>query len=151
MELSSYIVGFVDGEGTFSVSFSYRSKLNTNIEVKPSFSISQHKRNLAILLKIKDYFKVGSIRYSRRDRNYKYETRSCKDIVKTIIPFFKKNRLLTSKKKDFELFFEICELMYKNYHLNREHLAKIIDKAYQMNESGKRKYTKKQHLRFMAR
>lgn len=61
MEFKSYITGFTDGEGTFSVSFSHRAKLRTNIEARPSFSISQHKRNLEILKEIREYFGVGSI------------------------------------------------------------------------------------------
>ena len=56
MEFKSYITGFVDGEGTFSVSFNYRAKLKTKIEVRPSFSISQHKRSLEILEKIPEDF-----------------------------------------------------------------------------------------------
>ena len=133
MEFTSYIAGFVDGEGTFCISFNYRAKLNTNIEVRPSFSISQHKRNLAILRRIRDYFGVGSIRFSKRDQNYKYEVRSLRDLVKKVIPYFEKFPLQTTKQKDFELFREICFLMKENYHLNVNSLKEIIEKAYQMN------------------
>ena len=108
MDFASYITGFVDGEGTFSVSFNYRAKLNTNVEVRPSFSISQHKRNLEILKRIRDYFGVGSIRFSKRDQNYKYEVRSLNDLLKKVIPHFEEFPLRTTKQKDFKLFREIC-------------------------------------------
>ena len=152
MKLSAeYITGFIDGEGTFSVSFNYRAKLNTKIEVRPSFSVSQHKRSLEVLEGIYDFFKVGSIRFSKKDQNYKYETRSIKDIVKVVIPHFNKYPLHTSKAKDFAIFAKICSLVYANQHRNLATLQEIIDLAYQMNPGGKRKYTKKQLLRFMPR
>jgi len=151
MEFASYIAGFVDGEGTFCVSFNYRARLNTKIEVRPSFSISQHKRNLEILKRIKAYFGVGSIRFSKRDQNYKYEVRSLKDLLKRVIPHFENFPLRTTKQKDFEFFREICFSMKENRHLNRDCLKDIIEKAYQMNESGQRRYKKKQLLRFMTR
>ena len=151
MEFKSYITGFVDGEGTFSVSFNYRAKLKTKIEVRPSFSISQHKRSLEILEKIQKYFGVGGIRFSKRDQNYKYEVRSIKDLITKIIPHFQKYPLQTTKQKDFEIFTDICQLMYTNHHRNPKHLRMIIDNAYTMNESGKRKYLKSKLLKFMTR
>jgi hypothetical protein len=151
MELQSYITGFVDGEGTFSVSFCHRTKFKTNIEVRPSFSISQHKRNLEILKEIKEYFGVGAIRFSKRDQNYRYEVRAINDLVQKVIPHFQKYPLRTSKVRDFLLFVEICKLVSANHHLNADYLEKIINKAYQMNESGKRRYSKSKLLKLMAR
>ncbi|MFC1710183.1 LAGLIDADG family homing endonuclease [Patescibacteria group bacterium] len=151
MDFASYITGFVDGEGTFSVSFCRRSKFKTNIEVRPSFSISQHKRNLEILKAIKTYFNAGFIRYSKRDQNYKYEVRSINDLNRKIIPHFKKYPPQTSKSKDFDLFEEICRYVVEKKHLNPNYLEEIINKAYLMNESGKRKYKKQNLLRFIAR
>ncbi len=151
MEFQSYITGFVDGEGTFSISFSRREKLRTKIEVRPSFSISQHKRNLKILQKIQRYFGVGAIRFSKRDQNYKYEVRSINDLIRVIIPHFEKFPLQTTKKKDFEIFKKICHLIHSKHHLNPDYLNQIIDLAYMMNESGKRRYSKKKLLKFMAR
>ena len=151
MEFKSYISGFVDGEGSFSISFNRRAKLKTNIEVKPSFSISQHKRNLNILKQIRDFFGVGGIRFSKRDQCYKYEVRSIKDLIGIIIPHFQKYPLHTSKKQDFEIFTDICEKINKGLHLNDIYLREIIEKAYHMNESGKRKYKMKQLLKYMTR
>jgi hypothetical protein len=151
MEFASYISGFTDGEGSFSVSFSVRSKFKTNLEVRPSFSISQHKRNLKILKDVRDYFGVGGIRFSRRDQNYKYEVRSVSDIKKIIIPHFEKYPLKTSKLKDFQIFSEIVDMILSNLHLNNKFLADIVCKAYRMNKSGKRKYKRAFLLKLIAR
>lgn len=151
MDFSSYIVGFVDGEGTFNVSFSKRKKFKTGIEVRASFSISQHKRNLDILKEIQKFFNVGNIRYSASDQNYKYEVRVLNDLNEVIIPHFMKYNLKTSKKTDFNNFKTICSLMKQNKHLNLKYLKQIINIAYKMNNLGKRKYKKEELLKFVTR
>ena len=151
MEFLGYISGFVDGEGTFSVSFNRRAKLNAGIEVRPSFSVSQNKRNLKILQDIQKHFGVGGLRFSKRDQNYKYEVRSIDDLMSKIIPHFQKYPLRTSKKKDFQFFVQICKLVHNKHHLNPKYLKQIITWAYQMNESGQRRYKQKDLLRFIAR
>jgi intein-encoded DNA endonuclease-like protein len=55
-----YIVGFVDGEGSFNISFIKRSDYKYNIKVSPSFNISQKDRK--ILEWIKNIFNCGTIR-----------------------------------------------------------------------------------------
>ncbi len=140
MDFASYISGFVDGEGCFSVSFNYRAKLKTKIEVRPSFAIGQNKRNLEILKKIQNYFGCGSIRFSNQDYCYKYEVRNISEITRKIIPHFRKYPLQSSKKEDFEIFVTICENISMSKHLNINHLKKIIQLAYKMNGAGKRKY-----------
>ncbi len=151
MEFSSYITGFTDGEGTFQVSFNRRDKLRTRVEVRPGFSISQHKRNRAILERIQQYFGCGGIRFSARDQNYKYEVRSLSDLKTVIIPHFRKFPLQTSKQKDFQLFEEIVKDVSRNHHLNATFLQIIIEKAYRMNPSGKRRYTQEELLKLMTR
>ncbi len=139
-----YVTGFVDGEGCFSVSFNQRMKLKTGIEVRPSFSIGQNKNSLNVLKNIQNYFGCGAIRFSRFDQTYKYEVRSIGEIRKRIIPHFEKYPLLTTKLSDFQTFSWICDQIAASRHLNDVCLAEIIDKAYTMNQSGKRKYTKQQ-------
>ena len=151
MDFSSYLSGFTDGEGCFSVSFNLRSKFSTGIEVRPSFSISQHKRNLKLLNEIRDYFKAGGIRYSKRDGNYKYEVRSIKDLVQKVIPHFEKYPLKSNKLADFLIFKEVCGLIFTSRHLNKKYLVKIIAMSYKMNESGKRKYKEEDLLKFLTR
>ncbi len=144
-----YITGITDGEGCFSVSFTKRSKITVGIETRPSFSISLTRRDLELVKQIQSFFKCGAIRFSRSDRVYKFETRSISEIVNKVIPHFEKYPLHGDKKKDFEAFREICNLIYRNLHLNREYLAVIIERAYQMNPSGKRKYSREELLRML--
>lgn len=121
-----------------------------NLEVRPSFSISQNKSSLGCLEQIHEFFaNCGGIRSSKRDQTYKYEVRNLSHLDEKIIPHFRKYRLYTQKQQDFEKFGKICELMKKNLHVTPDGLHEIIDIAYTMNVSGKRKYTKKQLLNFL--
>ena len=125
--------------------------MNFGIEVRPSFSVSQNQRNLAIIKELHRYFECGAVRYSRRDQNYKYESRNVTDLITKIIPHFLHYQLLTSKRKDFDLFHAICRMIRQNFHLRYDGLRQIIDLAYEMNESGKRKYSKQELLKHAAR
>ena len=146
-----YLTGFADGEGCFSISFKQREKLKSGIEVRPSFSLGQNKRNLQVLKDIHAYFGCGAIRFSKRDQMYKYEVHSIGDIVNCIIPHFQKYPLRTSKALDFEIFSKVCVLIQKSHHLNPVFLEQIIIDSYLMNESGKRRYTKDELLKILAR
>lgn len=68
--------------------------------------------------------------------------RSLDDLIDKVIPHFEKYSLLSAKQKDFKFFRQICFLMQRNLHRNKNGLQKIINLAFMMNPSGKRKYTK---------
>ena len=150
MEMASYITGFTDGEGCFSISFSKREKMKLGIEIRPSFSVSQHRRNKEIILYLQKFFQCGGVRYSRRDQNFKYEVRSIADIVKKIIPHFEKYELQTSKKDDFNAFKEICRLIHANQHLNKTGMMRIIELSEQVNKTANKRYDRKTLLKFVA-
>ena len=147
--LTGWITGFTDGEGSFSVSFSKRAKMSTGLEVRPSFSLSQKDGSHESFKLLEQVFSGGGIRYSKKDDTWKYEIRNLSSLLNQVIPFFEKHRLQTRKINDFYLFSEVCFLMKKNQHLNEKGLSEIIEKAYSMNPSGKRRYTKDSLLSFL--
>lgn len=148
-EIGNYISGYVDGEGCFSVSFSKRPKLKIGWEVKPSFSVGQNYDRREVLDLMMKYFKCGFMRRDYSDKTLKYEVRSLEELLKNIIPHFEKFPLLSSKNKDFLLFAEICERMKKLEHRKIKGISKIINIAYKMNRSGKRKHSKEAILKFV--
>lgn len=149
LDIWSYITWFVDGEWCFSVSFTQRQSLHTGIEVRPSFSVSQKKYSLWVLKKIQEYFACGWIRRSEKDGTYKYEVRSIQDLYSKILPHFKWYPLITDKRNDFNSFDTICQLIHSNKHLSIDWINQIIDLAFTMNKSWKRKYPKKDLLRIV--
>lgn|GEM_PF-195877 len=147
----SYVTGFTDGEGSFLVSFNRRSGLATGIEVRPSFTISQHERNKEILLRLASFFRCGGLRFDKHDRTIKFEVRSLSDLHGKIIPHFKRHPLQTSKKQDFERFEIVCSLMRQNQHRSIDGLRRIIDLSYEMNNLGARRYDKSSLLQMMSK
>ena len=151
MEIASYITGFVDGEGCFHVSFSFRKERHDKLEIRPSFSISQNQRSTEVLNVIQRYFQCGYIRRSVRDSTLKYEVRSLTDLERIIIPHFEKYQLQTSKQADFVHFAEIVKILRANRSIDRTKESLIIEKAYLMNKSGTRRYDKAHFLRQLTR
>ena len=145
-ELANYISGYVDGEGCFCISFSKREKLNIGWEVKPSFAVGQNFDRREVLDLMAKYFDCGFLRRDYADKTLKYEVRSLDQLIEKIIPHFEKFPLISSKNKDFKNFAKICKRMKKLEHLNIEGFRKIIELAFEMNGSGKRKYSKSQML-----
>ena len=145
-----FVTGVVEGEGTFSVSFSRRKKLKVGIETRPSFSVTLHQRDLPLLKALRAYFGCGAIRFSRRDGTYKFEVRSVRDLVRRVLPHFERYPLQGSKAEDFERFAEIVRLVHANHHLKPLYLRRIIELAYRMNPSGTRRYTKDELLRWLG-
>ncbi len=138
--LSAYISGYVDGEGCFTVSIAPRAKLAVGWEVRPSLSVSQNGDRAEVLHVIQAHFGCGSIRPDRSDRTLKWETRRLDDLVVRVIPHFEAYPLLSGKRRDFERFSAICELMAGDAHRTNGGLIRIVELAREMNPSGKRRY-----------
>ena len=142
--LPVYISGYVDGEGCFSISFSKREKLLVGWETKPSFAVGQNQDRSEVIELLQRHWGCGNIRRDYSDKTLKFEVRSLNNLVEKVIPHFHQYPLLSGKKKDFELFVRICQMMEKRMHLQKRGLRKIVDLAYRMNVSGKRKYKKEE-------
>ena len=139
-DLPSYISGYIDGEGCFTVSISPRPTLVVGWEVRPSLSVSQNGDRSEVLLAIQEYFGCGSLRPDRSDRTLKWETRRLPLLLERVIPHFKAYPLLSGKRRDFELFADICERMARREHRTVLGLSEIVSLASAMNPSGKRGY-----------
>lgn len=144
--IGSYLSGYADGEGSFCISFSPRPKLRTLLEVRPSFSVSQNGDRQEVLLLYQQYLECGTIRRNPSDRTFKYEVRSIKDLMEKVIPHFLEYQLFSSKKKDFAVFAQICQMVNEGKHLQKDTLKEIVELSYQMNGLGARRYTKQELL-----
>ena len=130
-----WIVGFVDGEGTFSVSINKNPTTSTGWQFFPEFVITQGAKSLYTLKEIQKFFDCGKLYVNRRKDNhkedlYRYCVRSFKELEALIVPFFKRNPLRTAKKKDFDKFVKILKLMKRKEHLTTagaKKIAKIIE------------------------
>src|SRR3990172_2047590 len=102
-----YLVGLVDGEGCFSVTFN-KHKDNHLLEVRLIFEIELREDDKEILERVKETLRCGNIyhleyaKYSLWKPHCKYKVSNIKDITEKVIPFFKKFPLQAKKKYSFD-------------------------------------------------
>ncbi len=104
-----WIVGFVDGEGCFSVSVFKNRTTRSNYQTLYEFVVTQGEISKNAMEAIKNYFNCGHIYINHRHDNHnhnllRYCVRRQDDLRKIVIPFFKKYPLKTSKRLQFEKF-----------------------------------------------
>ncbi len=103
-----YISGFVDGEGTFHVSFAKRQDLPQHWAIIPEFHVSQHQDRASVLDEIQKYFDCGIIRDNHRGRANDVTrvlvVRNRRDLLDKIVPFFQSYPLRSQKRDDFRTF-----------------------------------------------
>ena len=136
-----YLVGFVDGEGSFNVSLRKKGDYRLGWQVVLSFNVSQKERTILALMK--KHFNCGIIK-QRSDGLYSYDVTTPCAIQKEIIPFFERyNFLSSSKKRNFLIFKKIVKLMSERRHLDEEGFEKILKRRSILNKGKgrKRKYT----------
>lgn len=75
------------------------SKVSTGVRVSLVFQITQHTKDVMLLKSFENYFKCGKT-YIKGNISV-YQVCNLSDILKVIIPFFKKHRLFGVKFYDF--------------------------------------------------
>jgi len=140
-----WIVGFVDGEGTFSVSLIRNNTTKTGWQVFPEFVVTQGAKSKKVLEDIERFFRCGNIFINRRKDNhreplYRYCVRSVKGLTEIIIPFFQQYPLHTAKQKDFKLFSKIIGMMNRKIHFTFEGIVKIAKLIEKMNRKVPSKF-----------
>ena len=113
----NYVLGLVDGEGSFNVRVNQTGR---RAKVELTFSLKLSHQDKEILSELQKFFGCGKV-YIQRDKRenhslcYRFEVQNKEEIIEKIIPFFEKNSpKIPSRKRDFELFKEIVELSKEN-------------------------------------
>jgi len=136
-----FVVGFVDGEGSFHVAIYKDPRMKTGIKLIPEFHVSQRVTSRSVLDRLVDHFDCGYVKAnhakSDRDTTYVYVVRDRNDLLQKIIPYFRKYKLQTEKENDFQLFADIVSRMSKGEHRGEKTLQHILNLAYKMNQDGK--------------
>ena len=112
---SDYVVGLVDGEGSFNVRINRQPTRRAKVELK--FSLKLRHQDKPVLDALQQFFGCGKV-YIQNDRRenhslcYRFEVQNRKEIIEKIVPFFEANPpQAPSRKLDFELFKKITELL----------------------------------------
>ena len=138
---ANYIVGLVDGEGSFTVFIrNPNNKVNVKRRViaEPKFYLKLIEKDKKILYELQQFFGCGKVYFQKDNRPnhqhcYRYEVVKREDLEKIIIPFFERHSLKTKKNLDFIKFRKVLMLMDRKEHLTAQGIKKIKEIASIMN------------------
>jgi hypothetical protein len=139
---SSYVVGLVDGEGSFTVYVrdpDVKKIAARRVVVEPKFYLKLVERDKEILFALQRFFGCGSVYFQKDTRPnhqhcYRFEVFRWEELQTKIVPFFKKHPpKLKSKRNDFEVFCEMMKLLSKKAHLTKAGLRKLLQLKQQMH------------------
>lgn len=144
--MANWIVGFVDGEGSFLISIFRNATTSSGWQVFPEFVVTQGARSLKVLKKMQTYFGCGKVFINWRYDNhhepiYRFCVRNGDDLREKVIPFFERYRLRTAKLEDFRKFRQTLDLMAQKIHLKEKGFERIRVIAETMNRKGIKKHS----------
>ena len=129
-----YIIGLVDGEGSFTCYIrnpASKKAVQRRAIAEPRFYVKLIERDKSILYDLRDFFGCGNVYFQRDQRKnhqncYRYEVANRGELAKIVIPFFKKNPLrLSSKRKDFKIFCELLDRIGRGEHLTSNGIKRL--------------------------
>ena len=145
-----YVSGFVDGEGSFHVALYADPRMKTGRKVIPEFHVSQRETSRRVLDALVNFFGCGYVkanhRKNPRDVTHVYVVRDRDDLLKKIIPFFRRYPLHTEKANDFNIFAGIVQRMTKGEHRTANGIRHIVNEAYKMNGAGRYRQRPKEKM-----
>jgi len=136
-----WVVGFVDGEGCFSVSIHRNPyvRRTRGWQIHPVFHVYQHVSHRVVLEELIQFFSCGRIRLKGPASSVAtYAVDSLRDADTWIIPFFEHYPLMV-KDADFRAFAEIVRSMRRKEHLDPSGFERLVRLAYGMNAQGKQR------------
>ncbi|TSD02735.1 MAG: Uncharacterized protein Athens071426_395 [Parcubacteria group bacterium Athens0714_26] len=136
MLAKDYVLGLVDGEGSFTVQISKREKgslvRKRRARAEPKFYLKLIETDKSILYELKNFFGCGNVYFQKDIRKnhqncYRFEVTRRDDLERKIIPFFRgSNPKLSSKIKDFKIFCELFKRIKNGEHLTQRGLNNLL-------------------------
>jgi hypothetical protein len=141
---TDWVVGFVDGEGCFSIGLvrqpdrPNRKGYRTGYQVTYDFTVTQGAKSLGCLADLRQFFGVGYVyRNTRQDNHtedlYQFNVSRRQDLLEVVIPFFSRHQLRTAKREDFEKFSRCLAIVSEGRHKTHAGLVEILEIAQTMN------------------
>ena len=133
-----WVVGFVDGEGCFSVPIFRHPSTRVGWQVQPEFVVVQSARSMSALEELQQYFGCGRVGIHARKDNHRgpmarWAVRSKRELTERIVPFFEEHPLHTAKAGEFVSFVRVLRLMDAGRHLTVDGMTEIARIAERMN------------------
>ena len=132
--LSNFITGLTDAEGSFIIQMRKMSALKTGWAIEPSFEKSLHLKDLDLLNLVRKYFgNISKVRIDNNKQMCHFSVRSLNDTISNILPHFDNYPLLTQKRADYLLFKKVILMMQNKEHLTKVGIDNIVNIRASMN------------------
>jgi len=119
-----FVTGLIDAEGCFSLGLSANEKYKYNYKVALHFSMSLHEKDKDLLVRLKDFFGVGTV-IKHGPASLQYKISSVKDLS-ILILHCNNYPLITKKRIDFELFKKAFDIFKTKLHLTDAGFNEIL-------------------------
>ena len=135
-----WVVGFVDGEGCFSVSIHAHPGIRSfGWQINPVFQVSQHRDARVVLDGLARFFDCGRVRNKGSASSVMiFAVDRRHDLRERIIPFFEAHPPAV-KLRDFRLFAEIYRQLDGGAHFTPGGFEHVVRLAFAMNANGKQR------------
>lgn len=130
-----WFAGFTSAEGCFLINVIPSKTQAVGFQVKLVFQLTQHSRDVKLLIAILEYLDCGGV--YKKGIAFDYRVTKFSDTEEKIIPFFLKYPIKGVKALDFEDFCRTWELMKEKKHLTAEGLEQIKKIKAGMNRGRK--------------
>nr|YP_009710801.1 LAGLIDADG endonuclease [Macrolepiota fuliginosa]QFZ98750.1 LAGLIDADG endonuclease [Macrolepiota fuliginosa] len=140
-----FLGGFVEGEGSMSVSVTIHKDFKYGVNIQPIFNVTQHKKGLDILNSFKELFVEGSVlQKSGSPDIFVYTLKGYKKIIKEVLPFLETYVCpFSCKIEEYSIFRQIVLQSSEGKQKDKETLIELVKLAYALQGKGK---TRKREL-----
>src|SRR5665811_1274704 len=143
--IEQWIVGFVDGEGCFSISVVRNPGCRLGWQVQHEFSVTQAASSRTALELLVEELGCGSVIENTRHDNHRelllrFSVKRRSYLVERVVPFFEDHPLRTAKRLDFERFASVLRVMQTGAHLDEGGLRWIARETEHMNRRQRSRY-----------
>lgn len=151
-ELSWFLAGFTEGEGSLCVSIKKHPTAKFGFYIQPEFFLYQHEDRRNLLEIAKQYFGCGSIHPKCGNESVLVYGISNRTAIRArVIPFYEKYMLYSNSSNDFRIFRRVLTALERKEHWRVVGMLNIIKLLYQMNPNAKSKGRKRPEAEVVAR
>jgi len=141
-----YVSGFIDGEGSFSISIGKHKTLKRGFEVRPEFEIELRKDDQEILERILITIGAGRLYDCSYERygwypHVKFKITSIWTMKEYLFPFLDAYPLQAKKAKSYVIFKEIVLMVCDKKHLSDAGFERIVELRKELRALGKKAKT----------
>lgn len=134
-----FLAGFVEGEGSMSVSVSVHRRFKYGVNIQPVFNVTQHKNGIALLNSYKELFEVGQVTLKSGSPDiFVYTIKGYKNIIKSVLPFLDTYLSpFSCKMEEYSIFKQVVLESSEGKQRDKESLINLVKLSYQLEGKGK--------------